>query len=113
MSEKQLEEGKDVIRCMLEFIESVSVLGKNDRKLAEYVIEQAELSMHLNEQLQGEKQAHLKTGKRVYKLEQQNKRYGEFFEAITELQLYINYTEKELYQEVLRITDEFLLEGES
>ncbi len=45
-------------------------------------------------------------------LVKQNKRYHEFFQRILDLQLYINYTESELWDEVLKISDEYL-EGES
>ena len=42
---------------------------------------------------------------------EQNKRYRDFFQRILELQLYINYTEEELWKEVLKISEE-ALEGE-
>ncbi len=47
-------------------------------------------------------------------LVKQNKRYRELLDRILELQLYINYSEAELYEEVLKIMDEYLgLESES
>lgn len=45
-------------------------------------------------------------------LEMKNIRYRKLFDSIMDLQLYVNYTEQELYQEVLKMTNYFL-ENES
>lgn len=44
--------------------------------------------------------------------EKQSIHYREFFDEIKELELYINYTEEELYTEVLRIVNDFSLDGD-
>ncbi len=49
----------------------------------------------------------------VEELEEENKKKQSFFNEISDLQLYVNYTEEELYLEMLKIVDKYLSGGES
>src|SRR5699024_6371228 len=46
----------------------------------------------------------------IRKLQEQNKRYRELFESISDKQMYINYTESELYRLIIAEINNFLLE---
>jgi len=77
-------------------------------RFVKHLIEQAERVQELEKRIKiYQKRSWFEEYEKVVK---QNKRYREVFESISDKQLYINYTESELYRLIIAEINNFLLE---
>jgi len=109
MSKERLEEIRDQLEESNSYDDNSNGYWYNAIK---WLIEQAERVQELEKDSNRYRKSIEQVDGDRHKVRSENKRYRKFFQDIMELQLYINYTEEELYLEMLKIVDDFLLEGD-